>query len=140
MIGIQLPKEEIIGIALHLINAKAIVNSYQKSEGNNDVIENITNIIERFFSITVERKSFNYSRFVSHIQYLLKRGSEGQYIMSDNQEMFKTLTDSFPKVYECAKQIDAYIFKQFNYTFNDEEILYLMLHINRLCAREDCYQ
>ena len=60
--------------------------------------------------------------------------------MSDNQEMFKTLTDSFPKVYECAKQIDAYIFKQFNYTFNDEEILYLMLHINRLCAREDCYQ
>lgn len=140
VMSIQLPKEEIIGIALHLINAKAIVSSYQKNEGNNDAIESITHIIESFFSITVERKSFNYSRFVSHIQYLLKRGSEGQYIMSDNQEMFQTLTSSFPRVYECAKQIDDYIFKKFNYTFNDEEILYLMLHINRLCAREDCYQ
>ena len=140
VMSIQLPKEEIIGIALHLINAKAIVSSYQKNEGNNDAIESITHIIESFFSITVERKSFNYSRFVSHIQYLLKRGSEGQYIMSDNQEMFQTLTSSFPSVYECAKQIDDYIFKKFNYTFNDEEILYLMLHINRLCAREDCYQ
>ena len=121
VMSIQLPKEEIIGIALHLINAKAIVSSYQKNEGNNDAIESITHIIESFFSITVERKSFNYARFVSHIQ-------------------FQTLTSSFPSVYECAKQIDDYIFKKFNYTFNDEEILYLMLHINRLCAREDCYQ
>lgn len=143
-IGIELPKEEITGIALHIINAEGIKieNTDEQTEEIDDetIINEITDIIEEFFSIKIEKDSFNYSRFVSHLQYLLKRGKDGQSIMSDNRAMFDDLRVSFPKVYECAKLVDAYILQKRNYRFNEEEILYLILHINRLCAREDCYR
>ncbi|MDU5334915.1 PRD domain-containing protein [Enterococcus sp.] len=143
-IGIELPKEEITGIALHIINAEGIKieNTDEQTEEIDDetIINEITDIIEEFFSIKIEKDSFNYSRFVSHLQYLLKRGKDGQSIMSDNRAMFDDLRVSFPNVYECAKLVDAYILQKRNYRFNEEEILYLILHINRLCAREDCYR
>ena len=142
--GIELPKEEITGIALHLINAEGFkIDEQQETLGENDeetIIREMTEIIENFFSIKIEKDGFNYSRFFSHIQYLLKRGKDGQSIVSDNQSMFDDLKGSFPRVYECAKQLDTYISQKRNYHFNDEEILYLILHINRLCAREDCYR
>lgn len=143
-IGIELPKEEITGIALHIINAEGIKieNTDEQTEEIDDetIINEITDIIEEFFSIKIEKDSFNYFRFVSHLQYLLKRGKDGQSIMSDNRAMFDDLRVSFPNVYECAKLVDAYILQKRNYRFNEEEILYLILHINRLCAREDCYR
>ena len=139
--SVHLSKEEVTGIALHLINAQAIDKDRNEKtseyEGNERILEDITSIIEKTFEINIEKESFNYSRFVSHIQYLLKRGKRGESINSDNQAMFAELVQMFPKCYECAKEINQYLWKRCHYIFHDEELLYLMLHINRLCSREE---
>lgn len=139
--NISLAKEEATGIALHLINAQAIdaERNKQNSEYEDvvEILDAITTIIEQTFSIKVEKDSFNYSRFSSHIQYLLKRGKRGESINSDNQAMLEELILRFPKCYECAKTINQLLLQQYNYVFHEEEILYLMLHINRLRSRED---
>lgn len=137
---VQLPKEEITGIALHLINAAAMVQNKERKHDNNNTIEHITELIELHFHITISEDDFNYSRFVSHLQYLLKRGEQGESITSENYILYTSLKESFPDVYDCALKINNFLQSEYGFDFNEEELLYLMLHINRLCVREDCYR
>lgn len=45
-------------------------------ENKNDiewVIEDVTKIVEESLGLKLDRKEFNYSRFVTHVQYLIQR-------------------------------------------------------------------
>lgn len=134
--GVHLAKEEAASIALHFINAE---NSCTKSKENSEkIINEITSIIENYFQILINKNGFNHSRFVSHMQYLIQRQKIDQGILSDNKKMFDTVKEEFPDTYECAAQIRQYMKENLKWEASDEELLYLMLHINRLCARESC--
>lgn len=137
---IRLPKEEISSIALHLVNAYAANKKQGNKKTNDEVINHIKSMIEKYFHLKISDDDFNYSRFVSHLQYLLKRGEQGKNINSDNYRLYVSIKDSFPDVYECATTINSYLNEISGFSFNEEELLYLMLHINRLCVREDCYR
>lgn len=135
---IRLPKEEAVYIALHFINAEAMSQKENEYEGNDLVIEDITRIIEDVLNIRVQKKDFNYSRFVTHMQYLLKRKDVGACISSDNIKMYEEMIREYPDIYRCVLKIKDYIIEKLHWEPNDEELLYLILHINRLYAREDC--
>ncbi len=135
-VGVKLPRYEAAYVALHIINAEEKSNTTVKIT-DDKVIEHITKIMEQEFNRKINLKSFNYSRFVSHIQYLIKRSATKHIITSDNDSLFITMKESYPKTYECALKISDYLEKTINTALTDEEVLYLMLHINRLCTRED---
>lgn len=136
---ITLPKEEIYGIALHLINSQTTSKS-NEDVSNQDNIEAITSIIEDFFHLSIDKKGFNYARFVSHMEYVFKRYQNGSLITSMNVEMFPALKSEYPHSYRCAMQVSMYFKNKLTIDLTEEELLYLMLHINRLCSREDCYR
>ena len=73
---IYLPEEEAAYIALHIVNAEKKDKNKVSNILDEDVIEEIIDIIEAYFNIEIDRKSFNYSRFVSHMHYLIKRGKK----------------------------------------------------------------
>ena len=131
-----LPEEEAIYIALHIINAEEMENN--KSISNDVIISNITVLIEDEYDIKINKDSFNYSRFSSHMNYLLKRSKANQAIQSKNDKIFEYIKNEFPKSFVCANKISKYLEKEINVQLNDEEKLYLMLHINRLCSHEAC--
>ena len=135
---IRLPREEAAGVALHLINAE--MQDKQKTDLKNAVIEEITTIIEAEYGIRINRENFNYSRFVSHLQYLLKRGKTGELVQSANRKLFDQIKEEHPSAFVCGQKISGCLKKHIQMELTDEEILYLMLHINRLCTREDCNQ
>lgn len=137
---VSLPKEEIINIALHLINAAAMAKNKGEKQNSKAVVRNIKELIENHFQIVISEEDFNYSRFVSHLQYLLKRGEKGESITTENFKMYTVLKEKFPDAYECSLKINDYLHDIYGYTFDEEELLYLMLHINRLYIREDCYR
>lgn len=139
-LNIYLPKEETFSIALHFINAESVRQDESKENLNTIFIEDITKIIEREVRIKIDRDGFNYSRFTSHMEYLLKRSSDGKNISSENAIIYDSLKNSFPDTHKVAQKISLYFIEKLNNYLNEEELLYLMLHINRLCAREDCYQ
>ena len=136
---IHLPQEEATYIALHLINAKEQMD-IEKENIDEKIIQQIINIIENEYCITINKNHFNYSRFVSHMYYLLKRSKQKHLLSSDNHILYDKTKEEFPKTYNCTKQITQYLLNQFKIDLTDEEKLYLMLHINRLCTREECYQ
>ena len=136
-LGVDLPKDEAVYIALHIINAEG--QAFNKKQiDDNKLIEDVLNIVEKAFDIKIDRKNVNCSRFVSHLHYLLKQDKSKQLVNSSNDKLFKTVKNEYPNAYECALKIGNYLKEEINSSLTDEEILYLMLHINRLCTREDC--
>ncbi|MDH6366981.1 MULTISPECIES: PRD domain-containing protein [unclassified Breznakia] len=137
---IHLPSAEITSIALNLINAEERYEVSNVDYESDEVINDITLIVERSIDIRINRKSFNYSRFATHLEYLLRRKEKNRPVSSENLKMFESMREEFPETYACVVLIKDYFKKELNWNPNDEELLYLMLHINRLCTREDCNQ
>ncbi|SJZ50004.1 PRD domain-containing protein [Anaerorhabdus furcosa] len=137
--NILLPKEEVASIAIHIINAQEKEKNSVNVESD-ELINEITKIIEDSFHTSISREDFNYSRFVSHMHYLLKRLKEKRLINTKNKKIYETLITSYKETYECTEKISIYLKDKMKIELNDEEKLYLMLHVNRLCIREDCYQ
>ena len=138
--NIHLSKDEAVSIALHFINAENIQKNEQDEIDEKKMIQELTEIIEKDFSICINRDGFNYSRFVTHLQYLLKRRKNGTNITSENKKIYDYLKETYQETYSCVTHIKDYLIKNLNWNPSEEELLYLMLHINRLCSREDCNQ
>lgn len=135
---IHLPKEEAAYIALHILNFEE--QEKTKQGLNEEVIEDITSIIEKEYERNIDRKNFNYSRFISHMHYLIKRSKTNHLIFSQNESIYIKLKDSYPKTNDCVEKVNIYLTGKLHIELTNEEKLYLMLHINRLCTREDCDQ
>lgn len=133
---VRLPAEEATNLALHFINAKLMMEKELSAVDDNSLIEEITEIISDYFKVYIDKHSFNYSRFVTHLQYLLKRQHQNVFIKSDNKELYDSMTKKFPETSDCVDQIAIFFKKQLDFQLEQEERLYLMLHINRLCMRE----
>ena len=132
----NLPSEEASNLAIHFINARNMSTKANGNEGESDLISDITDIISGYFEIYIDKHSFSYSRFVTHMQYLLKRQTEGISIHSGNKIMYEDMVNNYPKTEDCVKKISKYLAEQRGINLEDEEKFYLMLHVNRLCSRE----
>lgn len=130
---IHLPKEEAASIALHLVYFNPQKNDSTKD--SKSAVERCADVIEKEMNIVIDKSGFHYLRFVTHMYYLLDRVDKQTSISSDNEKMFLSLKEEYPNTYHCALRVKETL----NAEFNDEELLYLILHINRLCIREDCY-
>lgn len=134
--GIHLRKDEAISIALHLINAERFDDIKQGQLDDEKIIDSIIDIIEKQMNIKINRNGVNCARFITHLKYLIKRLTDDVSSSSENKMMFETMKDNYPEVYKCACNACKYLNTITNKTLNDEEIMYLMLHINRVCSRE----
>lgn len=137
---IHLSKVEIQGIAMHLINAQLGSKAEELPEleqSSEEIIEQTTLIIERELGLHVQRDTFNYARFATHIQYLLKRVFQESYIDSDNFLMYQSICDEYQEIADCVDKICIYYQNVWSIQLSEEEKLYLILHVNRVCSRED---
>lgn len=134
---IRLPNDEIYGIAMHFINAESINRKRENLFTSEAIILEVIKIIENHLHLEIEKTGFNYSRFASHLEYLFERSINEETLSSKNLEMYKTIKKKYPEIYECARKISNYFYEEFCWELGEEELIYLMLHINRLCTRED---
>lgn len=137
---VNLSKVEIQGIAMHFINAQLGSKTDELPEleqSNEQIIEQTTLIIERELGLHVQRDTFNYARFATHIQYLLKRVFNESYIDSDNFSIYQSICDEYQEIADCVDKICIYYQNVWSIQLSEEEKLYLILHVNRVCSRED---
>lgn len=139
VLHVKLQKNELSGIAMAIVSAKATddgENSDQQSKNTEEILEDICKIIERQTGIVVNRKSFDYARFATHIQYLLDRIHHKQYIDTDNLAIYQNLTREFEEISLCVNMVIQYLDSRLKCHVTEEEKLYLILHINRICNKE----
>lgn len=133
---VQLPEDEIYAIAMNIINSEENMGAQDPIMINSDFIEKVVKIIEQQMKVSIDKNSFNYSRFSSHMQYLFRRKSQYTEISSTNKKLFDVLKNEYADTYQCVLLIKELIFHKFNWNIGDEESLYLILHVNRLCSHE----
>lgn len=137
--AVQLNENEASGIAMSFVNAR---NSAEKKADTSiqkwfqEALEDTISIVEDTVGILIERDSFNFARYSSHLMYLLKRIDSNQALDTDNGIMYQSIREEFPEIAECIDKIEAYFEKRFDIQLSEEEKMYLMLHINRICVRE----
>ena len=137
ILNVKLPNIEAGMIALHIVNAEmTTVGNVDKK--NEDMILDIVKIIEKYLNIKIDKNSSNYSRFVSHMNYLFIRGNKNKYIFSKNSEIYSSLVNSYPETNKVVERITIYLEDALRSALSNDEKLYLILHVNRLCTREDC--
>jgi beta-glucoside operon transcriptional antiterminator len=96
------------------------------------LIAEITEIIEKTFNTVINRKGFNYNRFVMHLRYYLKRIEEKKQFIDEVGVLFGVMKDENPEIHKCAVIIGSVIDKKLNSQITKDEILYLMIHISRI--------
>lgn len=143
VLHIRLPKNEVQGIAMHFINARnGMAGPENKMQEKNqekfeEMLEQSAKIIEQELEIVVQRDCFNYARFATHMEYLLQRLFKQQHIDSDNIQMYTSIREEYPRISACVEKISDYFHDQLRTKLTEEEKLYLILHVNRLCAKEN---
>lgn len=139
--AVKLDPNEASGIAMSFVNARflpkaetEVIPKWQKNF--EDILEDTISIVEEKIGIMIDRNSFNFARYSSHLMYLLKRGNANQILDSDNRIMYQSLKKEFAVIAECVDEISCYLLEQWKISLSDEEKLYLILHVNRICKRE----
>lgn len=136
---VKLPKGEVQGVAMHFINASLGSPSSGQltaEEEYETILERMTQIVEYALQVTIRRDTFNYARFATHVQYLLKRVQAESSIDSDNLQVYASIRDEYKDVSACVDQIHEYLQRNWSIDLSEEEKLYLIMHINRVISQE----
>lgn len=131
---------EAAGIALNIVNARADFATEAElasAQRDEDMLEDITEIVEREFSITVNRSSFAYSRYATHMNYLFGRLHAGKSLDGANLELYADVRTDYPQVDACVEKICGHLREEWGCEVTDEERLYVFIHVNRLRAKEE---
>lgn len=134
--GVNLPESEITSIALHLVNAE--VDGMGSSQDmdlvmkSTVILERATQVIEGQLGQQLDRTSYAYVRFVAHLRFLIRCLMRGGCKETENSGLFRQAARDFPDAYRCAAGINEYLKRDYNWSCSDEEMLYLMMHVNRL--------
>lgn len=129
--SISLPKDERSILAMHIVEAEETTHRSQREITVEEITEKAVDIVSEDLGIEIDREGFNCYRFETHLKYLLQR-IDDTIINSENIQMFEVVAEKYPDIYLCAKHIGDYLNSQIGRTVSKEELLYLMLHINRL--------
>lgn len=130
--GIRLPDSEAVNVALHLINAEAETGDMHSMMMTLKIISEVDAIVEAKLKIRLDKESFHYSRFTMHLRYLIQRLAAGNQVEERTSGMLRQLAREYPEIYLCARAVAEYFKNTWGWQCNDEELLYLMLHINRV--------
>ena len=134
-----LPEEELSGVAMAFINARLDDKPDTSAEAAVDAaaaLRDVTGLIEKTMKLSIDRSSFNYARFATHFQYLVERINSGGQMASENVSLAPSLREEFPAVADCVEAIAGYFQTRWSSPVNEEEKMYLILHVNRICQKQ----
>lgn len=128
---LKIPEQEASFIALHFINASANKKDMDETIMTTKIIQNILNIVRRYYKRDFDENSFDVSRFIIHIRYFVRRQINGD-VLSADTSIAKIVAQRYPDDYQCAMLISKFLTEQYGWEVSTSEELYLTLHLNRM--------
>ena len=130
--GFIINDDEVGYITLHILSAldkESVSESIQIAIAVRDCISSI----EEDLDIKINISSLSYSRLMTHIKYMVARAFKGEKIKLDMNEYMKS---QLPHSYAIASDVCKKLSKRLKKNFDDVEIGYLALHIERVYKDE----
>ena len=132
-LGVELPEDEAGFIALHVVNANLNMDTIHQVSEMTATIQHILNIVKYHFKMEIDEYSLSYERFVTHLKFFIQRLFSDIRLndLETAQLMFK-IKEQYTKEYACALKIDDYVQKVFHRELEEDERIYLTIHIKRI--------
>ncbi len=121
-------------IAMHFINAQ-IDNDMEDIYMITKVVGEVLDIVQTHFRMVLNDEDYNYQRFQTHLKFFAQRLLMGNLYYEQDDGLYEVIRERYPDVYECVQKIAAHIEQEYRYNMSKEEMLYLMIHIERVRGR-----
>lgn len=131
---IVMKEDEAAFLALHFVNAQLDQQSASTTNKMTTLIKNIIDIIEQSFQITLDDSDWNYQRFITHLKFFVNRIVKQQSAEQNTEDnlLYQELKERYPHAYRCVERIADYILIDYHFDIQQEERLYLLIHVERL--------
>jgi beta-glucoside operon transcriptional antiterminator len=133
-LGTELPEEEAVFLTMHLLNAT-------RDEPNGTAallfrrVQHVVSTVESGLGIDLDTTSIDYARFILHVQFLLQRLVARTMLRGNDSSFFEFAKHSYPRSFVIAQDVKAYVLAATGSELTDEELLYLIVHVERLATR-----
>lgn len=130
---VNLKKEESTSIAFHLITATENKTNREALKIMKAVSE-IMRIVETDLKISLDEDSMAYSRFVIHLKFFMRRVLFEAAKPTDESigDIFSQIQSAHDEANLCVDKIADYVSQTYHCMVNDDERLYLIIHVERL--------
>lgn len=129
---LNLPDDEIGFITVHIVAASFQDNDFSLVKKVVNLVNDITNLIESDYPISLEATDMTYSRFLTHlkffaIRYLGKKQYEG-----NTNSYFHFDESAVSETEAVISKIDQFLLDKYGSNLSENEVDYLRLHLLRL--------
>ncbi|MDO4273486.1 MAG: PRD domain-containing protein [Eubacteriales bacterium] len=128
-------------LALHFVNAQegSKGDSYEISV----IVKEILEIVKQYYDMEdFDNDSIYYQRFLTHLKYFAQRYLHKELQYTEDTKLFDIVKDQCREAYGCVKLIYLMMEEKHQYALTEEEMLYLMIHIQKITEKKprlDCY-
>ena len=130
---IQLPNDEAGFIALHIVNVELDEDNMDHIFQVTKEIQEIMTIVKYHFHAEFDTSNVYYYRFITHLKFFaLRLLKDNQFNEDEENELLDVVKDKYCTSYECVLKIKDFLEKKYNYTLQEDEIVYLTIHVHRV--------
>jgi len=115
-------------IAMHLHSAIKNVN-VKETMKNTRILNEIINIIEEGLNIKLDKTKYSYKRLINHLQGALERIKNKRFI---ENPLLENIKNEFKDSFKIIKKISAKIEEEYDLEVPEQELGYMVIHIERL--------
>lgn len=134
--NIKMSDDEAGFIAMHIVSSQVGKNIRDVYEVTN-FIQEILMIVKTYFNRDFNDESLSYYRFVTHLKFFGLRVFKQVRTNQDkslNNDLLEIMKEKYVQPYLCALEITTYIEKKYQYCLEDEEILFLTIHVAKIIS------
>lgn len=133
-LGLNFTADEAGFIALHIVNAE-YDTSIRDTFAMTKMIQGILDIVKKEFGIQFDEESLHYERFITHLKFLAQRIYRHELLNDEESDLLRMMKQKYPREFACSQKAVEYIRDNFGETISGEEIMFLAIHIKRVCMQ-----
>ena len=132
---IRLNDDEAASIALHIVNAEVDGQSVHQGMEMIHLVDDILQIICFQTRTSQDEEDLNYQRLVTHVKFFVQRLFKREQAHAGNP-LYPMVVKEYPRAHEIAEMVKQFVEKKMNCKIDDEEITYLIVHIQLILKPE----
>lgn len=121
-LGVQLPKDEVGFIAMHLVSAQMSGNM-EDVAGVTQLMREMLQLIKFQFSLNYREESLSYQRLVTHLKFY-RRILEHASINDSDESLQQAVKQNYQQAWQCAERIAIFIGLQYQRKISPAEIMF----------------
>ena len=132
---VELPEDEAVNIAFHLINASS-QETDSSAHQQVELVNRLAAIVHYKLGKNTDTESVNYMRFINHLRYFSARVLAGKIVMSEEEDFYQELMRYRPDAMNVAFGIRDYVQDKYQLALPKDELTWLSIHISRLIDKQ----